>query len=180
MASDNTSYTQPSLFPDHLPAVVLNYWDAIAKYHRTQTRREPTLDEIAKRMDIGVSTLYRARKKHPDLMPWPVARGQRPPWEPTPEPEPIAPEPLNLVPLDLQPELRLVTRDEDGQEHMLPVVVDQQGLVRVVSHTRTLVVATATLATPVLWRVLDFVSDGRVDGAVKWCHLAARLLARAG
>ena len=75
---------QIDLFPAEIPEYAIRYWQAAERWYKS-TNRTPTRDEFVKKFDPpipGTRTFDRWKHDHPDLMPWPPKRGQRPPWEP--------------------------------------------------------------------------------------------------
>jgi hypothetical protein len=119
------------------------------------------------------STVERARRKYPKLLPWPMTRYMRPPWEDQPE---VLADPNVVVPRaedrsdHPSGEVRLLaTLDGDS----LPVVVDVNGIVRVLKNLPSSLVAAAAMLTGI--HVTDGL-DGRMGDALHWCHFVAGLI----
>ena len=87
MCSVDSSFEQADMFPDLIPDIVVRIWRAHQRHYRTQTRKPPTREQLRSYLEAdpgkpaSKSTINRARNDYPKLLtPWPIRRGQRPPW----------------------------------------------------------------------------------------------------
>jgi hypothetical protein len=83
--SDIISFWPIDSLPEDTPDVVRNIWTAALEYYDSGPRYRLTREQAARRAYISPRTFDRARKKYPDLLPWPIRRGDRPPWEANPD-----------------------------------------------------------------------------------------------
>lgn len=172
------------LFPDLIPDIVVRIWKAVGRHYDTGTRLMPTREMIVRLLaedadkPASLSTVDRARRDFPDLLPWPIKRGQQPPWLTRPDML-IEHHPLGsvasadgLLSDSTQLHLRWEASDEHGRRQTVEAVTDEHGVLRLVTRWRD---TTATVAAALAsFGLLDLLSDGRLDGVVHWCRLLER------
>jgi hypothetical protein len=165
---------QPSLFPNDVPEFAVDYWLAVKKYfantHKAP-RREELLDQYNRLQPPGskieLRTFDRRRAAHKQwLGAWPPTRTSVPPWEHEHLPDDF----YNVVPGIIQP----LDRVE------LPVLLEGKPAVKVelYDHKTGLLVRqyidrtiAAVYAGVFLWGMLDVLSDGALDGVIRWCRI---------
>jgi len=163
-------FEQSELFPEVIPDAVARIWKAVLDWYRLNRFGAPTVQQIVDRMLLNdpalpasVEYIRQRRLKHPDLLPWPIRRGQRPPWLHEAL-LPIDEAPVVLAPTDT---LHLTTLEGNTVE----VIVGEDGLLHLVRKwsggmTSGLVAA----LTAFIW--LDAV-DGHIDRVIHWCRVLA-------
>lgn len=143
-------------------------------FHAARTFVPPTYEQLAGRLKddrtlqpFSLSTIHRLRRRYPGLLPpkitraWLEHEAQRYGWDPPPDP----------VELHAR-ERTYVHVTHGGAEHLVEVEIDKDGLLRALAPLRN---ASAALVAVVFgFGILDVLSDGRLDGVVRWCHLLAR------
>jgi hypothetical protein len=170
-------HQQLDMFPE-IREIVVRIWEAALAHYATGTRKVLTREALSDRLredgtngPHSLSTIDRALHKYHELLPWPIKRGMRPPWETPPEKAPTS-ESLHVIddePIELRPgdRVRLASFDERGAIRMVEAVLDEdgipRGITRLISSTSAVVAATMTAAL-----VLDCL-DGQVDTIIRWC-----------
>lgn len=169
------------MFPDLLPEIVVRIWKAHDRHYATGTRTPPTRAQIERYLKddetygpSSLSEIDRARKRYPKLLPWPILRGQRRPWEAKPDllddlVDYHSGGDLRLVG-DEPPLRRALLRGVNGE--VIEAMADASGrVIQLVLRDTTASVAAAALF---VFGVLDQLSDGRLDGVVHWCHFLVK------
>jgi hypothetical protein len=171
----DSSFEQPDMFPDLLPDIVVRIWRAHLRHYRTGTHKVPSREELVRYLEAdpgkpaSAATIDRARRQYPRLLPWPIRRGQQPPWliDPSLLAEYGAP-----VEVPATDHVRLVAFDEHGGATALEVVADEHGILRLVSRWRD---HSAAFAAGMVGTVmLDVMTDGRLDGIIRWCRILVK------
>ena len=151
----------PVLFPDDLPPIVQRIWDVVLhKHYAGATHQTPTRQAIANLLlehyrdqACSLASVNRAFHTYPHLLPWPIRRGQLPPWIEEPKPEAV---------VDCEP-LRLMAFGDDGQPCIVEAVVDKRtGVPRIITHA----VAAGFAMVPLLDAL-----DGVTDHVIHWCRI---------
>jgi hypothetical protein len=121
-------------FPDRLPGIIVRYWLAHERWYAAGKLEPPTREQFEgflRNVDpakaFSRSSVDRARKRYPRLMPWPVTRGMPLPWIAHPE---VLAELDSPVSADGHQQLELLAAD--GQA--VPVRIDDDGLVHVIKR----------------------------------------------
>lgn len=173
--------------------IIERVWECALHHHGTTrapftiTDLDVLLKDLFNDRPNSVSSYSRAHVKHPLLLPWPIERGMRPPWEG------VEPDEAAIVVVDQdRAALGQLGTDEDGvlyagghpvEVNGDPVEITEDGLLRV-RLSRALHVLrnprlTMVAAGFVVYPVLDG-ADGRYDGIVHWCHVFAGIVQRIG
>lgn len=148
------------------PPIVERVWQAADRFYETGTLRDATWTDIVRllkeddpSLPASQSTVDRAHRRFPNLLPWPIKRGMRRPWLSEPE----------VVEDQLERMLVEVTSLDDGKKRTEEVVVDENGVLRLLNRWRRGFPNVAAVFSGV-W-LLDVLSDGRLDGIVRLCRL---------
>jgi hypothetical protein len=175
--------TQDELFPDLLkvPPIVRRIWAEILAYHATDTPVRLTQRMIAERLErrhpdqpCGLRTVQRAFHDYrKTLLPWPVWRGQRPPWEPQPEQVDEAVDPTPIAP-QVADHLWLEAFDEHGEPHTVEAAIGPDGILRVIADRAQRL--TALIAAAYAAVVLLDSMDGHVDHVIHWCRVISAVI----
>jgi hypothetical protein len=173
------SLEQSHLFPDLLPEIVVRIWQAARRHYATGTHRTMTRIQLVKQLEAdpgkpaSTSTVDRARHDYPKFLPWPIKRGQLPPWET--QPEILADLTDATPPVTTTTEIhRIVEFGDDGTFHEVQVISDSNGLLRLASHVRHIL--PALIAGTFGFVLIDVMSDGRADGLIRWCMLLGQCM----
>ena len=171
-------FEQSEMFPDVIPDIVMRVWKAVLGWYATGTHNEPTVQQIVNRMvdpSVGdptlpasVETIRRARKTFPDLLPWPIKRGQLPPWRTKPE---LLEKLIDATPLELKAPDVLHLQTLEGVT--VEVSMGADGVYRIVRWMGGIAGAVAAACAAML--VLDGM-DGHLDHVIHWCLLLAKAI----
>jgi hypothetical protein len=161
---------------DRLPegerAIILRTWDC-ADHHYRHTKLpfdQAQLGALLERYPDkpkSLASFDRAHRKYPLLLPWPIKRGDKPPWI---EDTPIDDQQVMLTRRDqidvgqmfyLPP---VEVEDELGTKRLARLIIDRSGAVR-----GALLSAAAMLSG---FCLLDAM-DGKLDGIIHWCAVLA-------
>lgn len=161
------------MFPALVPSIVSRIWRAALDLYRLNKSLDKlTVDQIVTRMGINdpdqprsVETIRRARRTHPDLLPWPIKRGMQPPWMAKPE---VLEKLIDATPVELTSADTLHLQTLEG----VPVAAvwdNDGGFYRIVRWAGGIVGAMA--AGYAAYLALDGM-DGHFDHVIHWCLLA--------
>jgi hypothetical protein len=167
------------LFPDlpDIPLIVRRIWVEALAYYDTKTAVPLTQRHISKgllrrnpELPGSLSTVERAfRTYDDDLLPWPILRGMRPPWESMSVPESTSALSTDSEPVRLQIQDHLLqweAFDERGDKHTVQAVADKNGLLHLVAR-RMITMLAAGISAMI---TLDGL-DGHIDAAIHWCRI---------
>jgi len=163
-------FEQSELFPEVIPDSVARIWKAVLDWYRLNHFGTPTVQQIVDRMLLNdpalpssVEYIRQRRIKHPDLLPWPIRRGQRPPWlhELT--------QPIDETPVVLNPSDTLHLTTLEGVQ--VEVAVGEDGILRIVRRWSGGIAGATAVAYAALI-ILDGM-DGTYDHIIHWCRVLA-------
>ena len=186
------SFDQPNMFPEtdgSVPPNVDHIWAAHDRHFATHgSRPDLTYERVVTLLEMaGVSssksTIERARREYPHLFPphWPLRREDKRPWldEPSllllprrlPQKQSIAQN--SSTPPELQQHVLIATMFDTRTSRLVEIECTMDPTTGRLSPwvARLYVLAMASLSTAAM---LDL-SDGRIDGMVRWCRVLAGL-----
>jgi hypothetical protein len=169
---ENPEFDQGELFPEVPPDIVERIWQA-ADWHYKQpgVPKRLTRETLSRRLyedksngPYSPSTIDRVRKKYPNLVPWPIERGQKRPWltQPSqPSGETVDPPPDIVA--------RSFSFHDDDRNQPVEVIADENGILRLASRWKHVSAAAAAAVSG--FNLLDLLSDGQLNGVIRWCTL---------
>lgn len=161
--------TRLETLPEGERLIIIRVWECADRYYKnSSTVYDMDREELRLRLrrypdgPTSLSSVDRAHHRHPDLLPWPIKRGMRPPWaEIEPELEPITRAPADGV-SGTQLALIDVVDPTGGKKTKAALVVRENGQV----YARLMAAMTGMAATIVMMDGLD----GKIDQIVHWCR----------
>jgi len=170
-------FEQSEMFPEIIPPDVVRFWKAaLTLYELSRSKTKLTMQEVVDRMKIeeptlpaSVETIRRWRREtYPDLIDWPIKRGQLPPWCTRPE---ILAKLFDAAPVPLQSCDTLHLQTIEGVP--MEMKLGEDGVYRITRWGGGL--ASMLAAGYALFLSLDGM-DGHIDHVVHWCRVLAGIL----
>jgi hypothetical protein len=165
---------QLETLPLHERKIIERAWECVDRHYRaTRTRLERfDLEHFLKDYidkPKSLSSFDRAHRKYPLLLPWPIEYGMVRPWE---QPD--------VTPLVMKPEDEIAAGQLILDEHGA-YVLEPNGVKRparlIAGSNGTVMWMTSSVAAAVSGFALLDGMDGKLDGAIHWCHVLAEVLA---
>ena len=158
--------------------IIERVWDC-AKHHYRDTKTQLTVADL----EVLLRDLYfdqpkslksysRAHSEYPDLLPWPITYGMRPPWESD----------------EAEPELvdRAADQMRNGQLYFTETAFEVIASSGARTHAQLVIAPDGSVRARLLMNVLAAVftvialdiRDGKPDGVIHWCVVLGHMLSQ--